>query len=180
MTESVRSFGYDIPEIGGRVFIDPTATVIGNVVLGDDVSVWPYATIRGDVNSISIDEKTNIQDGAVLHVTHDGPYTPGGFKLDIGKGVTIGHRAVLHGCQLGDYCLIGINAVVLDGAVIESQVMVGAGSLVPPGKRLVSGYLYLGSPVKQIRRLTQDEIDNFEYSANHYLRLKNKYLLPGG
>lgn len=178
MNNNVRSFQQLKPTSGDRVYIDPTATVIGDVSLADDVSVWPYALIRGDVNSISVGSMSNVQDGAVLHVTHDGPYTPGGFKLEIGQGVTIGHRAVLHGCQIGDYCLIGINAVILDGAVVESKVVIAAGSLVPPGKHLKSGYLYLGNPAKAFRPLTADEMANLEYSAKHYVRLKDKYILP--
>lgn len=175
MSDNLRSFQTIKPKLGHRVYVDPTATIVGDVELADDVSVWPYAIIRGDVNSVSIGPMTNVQDGAVLHVTHDGPYTPGGYRLEVGKGVTIGHRVVLHGCKIGDYCLIGINAVILDGVILEPKVMVAAGSLVPPGKRLKSGFLYLGNPAKEFRPLTADEMDNLEYSAHHYVRLKDKY-----
>jgi len=175
MNPSIRAFQDKQPSFGKAVYIDRTATVIGDVHLGADVSIWPYATLRGDVNSIFIDEMTNVQDGAVLHVTHDGPFTPGGQPLKIGKGVTIGHRAVLHGCTIGDYCLIGINAIVLDGAVLEPHVILGAGSLVPPGKQLKSGYLYFGNPVREVRQLSPAELEHLEYSAQHYVRLKNKY-----
>jgi carbonic anhydrase/acetyltransferase-like protein (isoleucine patch superfamily) len=134
------------------------------------------AVIRGDVNFITIGDACSVQDGAILHVTHDGPYTPGGKPLIIGKGNTIGHQAVLHACTVGDYCLIGMGSIILDGVYIENHVMLGAGSLVPPGKRLESGYLYLGNPAKVIRKLTVQENEQLVYSADHYVRLKNKYL----
>ncbi|MFC3909087.1 gamma carbonic anhydrase family protein [Legionella dresdenensis] len=174
---ALRGFNSIYPTLGERVYVDPQASVIGEVSLADDVSVWPMAVIRGDVNTISIDQGTNIQDAAVLHVTHDGPFTPGGIPLIIGKGVTIGHQAVLHACQIDDYCLIGMGALILDGVHVEHHVMVAAGSVVTPGKRLQSGYLYLGNPARQIRALTAREIENLEYSAQHYIRLKDKYLL---
>lgn len=173
---SIRPFKGTLPESGRDVYIDPLATVVGNVRLGDQVSIWPYACLRGDVNQIEIGANTNVQDAAVLHVTHDGPYSPGGFALKIGENVTIGHRATLHGCVIESYCLIGINAVVLDGAHIEPYVLLGAGSLVPPGKRLKSGYLYVGSPAKPLRPLSDKEKQSLEYSAEHYVRLKNQYL----
>lgn len=134
------------------------------------------AVVRGDVNFIRIGAASNIQDGAILHVTHDGPYTPGGKELVLGEGVTVGHQAVLHGCTISEYCLIGIGATILDGAFLEPHVMVAAGSLVPPGKRLESGCLYLGNPARAVRRLSSEEIANFKYSSEHYMRLKNKYL----
>ncbi|TAL63574.1 MAG: gamma carbonic anhydrase family protein [Legionella sp.] len=176
MSHSIRSFQNIEPLIGSRVFIDPQSTVIGQVTIGDDSSVWPMAVIRGDVNSITIGKSCSIQDGAILHVTHDGPYTPGGEALILGQGVTVAHKAVLHGCHIEDYCLIGMGALILDGAYIEHHVMVAAGSIVPPGKRLKSGYLYLGNPVKEIRKLTVEEIQRLEYSAEHYVRLKDKYI----
>jgi carbonic anhydrase/acetyltransferase-like protein (isoleucine patch superfamily) len=132
--------------------------------------------VRGDVNQISIGARTNIQDGSVLHVNHAGEYNPQGNPLVIGHDVTIGHRVVLHGCTIEDECLIGINSVVMDGAIIREQVLVGANSLVPPGKELASGYLYVGSPVKQIRALTATEKAFFKYSAQHYVALKDNYL----
>lgn len=173
---NVRPFETKHPVCGEHVYIDPTAVVIGDVTLSNDVSVWPMAVIRGDVNSIFIGEGCNIQDGAIIHATHDGPYTPGGRGMHLGKGVTVGHQAVLHACYIEDYCLVGIGALVLDGAHIEQHVMVAAGSVVPPGKRLLSGYLYLGNPARAIRHLTSDELDNLSYSAKHYINLKNKYL----
>ncbi|WP_131783447.1 gamma carbonic anhydrase family protein [Legionella gresilensis] len=172
----IRPFENKIPSIGKDVYIDPAATVIGDVRLANDVSVWPMAVIRGDVNSIYIDEGTNIQDGAILHVTHNGPFTPGGRPLILGKGITVGHRAVLHACTIESYCLIGMGALLLDDVHVEEKVIIGAGALVAPGKRLQSGYLYLGSPAKPIRELNKTELEQLEYSAAHYIRLKDKYL----
>lgn len=168
---TVRPYQQHTPVIASTAWIDPSAVVIGQVTLGEHVSVWPQVTIRGDVNTISIGDGSNIQDGAVLHCTHDGPFTTGGSALAIGSRVTVGHQACLHGCTIGDDVLIGIGAIVLDGAVIEDCVMVGAGALVPPGKRLESGHLYVGSPVKQARPLSDTERAALKYSAEHYTRL---------
>jgi carbonic anhydrase/acetyltransferase-like protein (isoleucine patch superfamily) len=176
MNNSIRSYQNILPTIGESVYIDPSAVVIGQVTLGDNVSIWPKAVLRGDVNKIIVGQSTNIQDAVILHVTHDGPYTPGGHPLTIGEGVTIGHQAVLHACTIGNYCLIGVGAIILDKVVVEDLVMVGAGSLVPPGKRLRSGYLYMGSPVKEVRALTIDELDNLKYSSAHYVHVKDNYL----
>ncbi|KTD79392.1 gamma carbonic anhydrase family protein [Legionella waltersii] len=176
MKQSLRAFQNKSPILGDRVYIDPMASVIGDVTLGNDVSVWPMAVIRGDVNCITIGDACSIQDGAILHVTHDGPYTPGGKPLILGKGNTIGHQALLHGCTVEDYCLIGMGAIILDGVHIETKVMLGAGSLVPPGKRLESGYLYLGNPVKAVRKLNEQEMQQLVYSSEHYVRLKDNYL----
>lgn len=177
MNPALRPFENKYPQIGNDVYIDPQAAVIGDVLIGDEVSIWPMAVVRGDVNRIEIGEKCNIQDAAILHVTHDGPYTPGGRKLILGKGITVGHQAVLHACQIDDYCLIGIGAILLDAVHVEHHVMIAAGAVVPPGKHLQSGYLYMGNPARQTRLLTEEEMANLEYSANHYIRLKNKYLI---
>ena len=173
---SVRKFNDKQPIIGKSVYIDDSAVVIGDVTLGDDVSIWPATVVRGDVESITIGDGTNVQDGCVLHVTHAGRFTTQGYPLTIGKGVTIGHKAVVHACTVGDYCLIGIGAIILDDAVLEDYVMLGAGALVPPGKRLESGYLYVGSPAKQVRALKESEKEFLEYSAQHYVHLKNEHL----
>nr|WP_156812375.1 gamma carbonic anhydrase family protein [Legionella tunisiensis] len=178
MKMTIRSYENRSPLAGERVYIDPQAAVIGDVTLANDVSVWPMAVIRGDVNYIRIGEACNIQDAAILHVSHDGPFTPGGQPLILGKGITIGHKAVLHACTIDDYCLIGMGVLILDKVHIEHHVMVAAGSLVPPGKRLQSGYLYLGNPARAVRLLTNEELTNLEYSAEHYVRIKNKYLYP--
>ena len=174
--QNLRNYRDITPELGSEVYIDETACVIGSVNLANDVSIWPMAVIRGDVNHISIGERSNIQDGSVLHVTRKSKANPAGHPLIIGSDATIGHKAMLHGCQIGDRVLIGMGAIVLDGAVIENEVMVAAGSVVPPNKRLLSGYLYLGNPVRQARPLTDEEITYFPQSAINYVALKNDYL----
>lgn len=171
----IRTFAGITPRLGSGVYVDEQSAVIGDVTLGDDVSIWPFAAVRGDVNRIEIGARSNVQDNAVLHVTHDGPYTPGGVPLLIGADVTIGHGVILHACTIGDRCLIGMGAIVMDRVVVESDVLVAAGSMVPPGKRLASGWLYRGSPAQPARELTAAEIENFRYSATHYVRLKNRY-----
>ena len=173
--DNVRPFRRKAPMLGERTYVDRSAVVIGDVVLGQDVSVWPTAVVRGDVNAIRVGARSNIQDGSVLHVTHDGPYTPGGFALEVGEDVTIGHQAVLHGCTIGNRCLIGINAVVMDDAVVDDDVLVAAGSLVTPAKHLRSGGLYAGQPARRVRDLTADEREMLRYSAGHSVRLKDKY-----
>jgi carbonic anhydrase/acetyltransferase-like protein (isoleucine patch superfamily) len=172
----LRAFAGQIPTLGERVLIDPSATVIGAVAIGADSSVWPQVSIRGDVNQIRIGARTSVQDGSVLHVTHAGPFNPDGFALDIGDDVTIGHAAVLHGCRIGNRVLIGMGAMVMDGAVVEDEVVIAAGTLVPPGKTLARGHLYKGSPAQQARALSAKEIEFFRYSAAQYVRLKDQYL----
>jgi len=176
---TLRAFNNKRPNLGASVYIDDSAVVIGDVTLGDDVSIWPTAVIRADVESISIGNGTNVQDGCVLHVSHAGQFSPKGHPLTIGKNVTIGHRAVLHACSIGDYCLVGIAAIIMDDAALDPYVMLGAGALVPPGKHLLGGYLYVGSPAKAMRPLTEHEISYLEYSAQHYVSLKNEYLNAG-
>ena len=171
----IRSFKGINPSIGTNTFIDDSAVVIGDVIMGDDCSVWPLTAIRGDVNIIRIGNRTNIQDGSVLHVSHPGEYNPDGAELHVGDEVTVGHKALLHGCRIGNQCLIGMGSIIMDNAVIEDRVMVGSGSLVSPGKVLESGYLYLGNPAKQKRVLTDREIDMMAYLADHYIQLKNEY-----
>jgi len=164
------------PTLGERVMVDPTAVVMGDVYLGDDVSVWPHAAMRGDVQIIRIGDRTNIQDGTVLHVTHDGPYNPGGFPLHIGNDVTIGHRALLHGCTVGDRVLVGMGAIIMDNVTVEDDVMIAAGALVTPGKRLRTKTLYAGSPAREVRPLTEQEVAFLPYSAQGYVSLKQRYL----
>ncbi len=176
---NIRPFQGTQPELSERVFVDPSAVVLGDVVLGTDSSVWPQAVIRGDMHRIRIGARTSVQDGAVLHITHAGPYNPEGFPLLIGDDVTIGHQAILHGCTLGSRILVGMGAKVLDGAIIEDEVIIGAGTLVPPGKRLESGYLYVGSPARQQRPLTEKERSFFTYTAANYVRLKDQHLAEG-
>ena len=164
------------PQCGERNFIHASAQVIGDVRLGADVSVWCNAVLRGDVNHIVVGRGTNIQDLSMCHVTHKTPAKPQGAALVIGEYVTIGHSVILHGCQIGNECLVGMGSTVMDDALLEPQVMVGAGSLVPPGKRLESGYLYVGRPVQRVRALTPEELAFLRYSAEHYIRLKDDYL----
>lgn len=173
---NVRIFQGKQPVIGDGVFIDESAVVIGDVSLGADSSVWPQAVIRGDMHRIRIGERCSIQDGSVLHITHAGPFNADGWPLTLGDDVTVGHRAVLHGCEIGDQVLIGNGAIVMDGAIIEDRVVVGANALVPPGKRLQSGFLYIGSPSKVARQLSQKELAFFDYTAKNYVKLKNQYL----
>jgi carbonic anhydrase/acetyltransferase-like protein (isoleucine patch superfamily) len=176
LRDNVRSLGDCEPKSGERVFVDPSAVVIGDVELGDDVSVWPQASIRGDVHKIRIGARTSIQDGSVLHVTHAGPFNPQGWPLQIGCDVTVGHNATLHGCAIGDRVLVGMGATVMDGAVVEDEVVIAAGALVTPGKQLRSGYLYGGHPAREMRALTDREQRYFLYSAANYVGLKDRYL----
>lgn len=170
----VRSFDKRNPGIHASAWIDPTAVVIGDVVIGADSSVWPMAVVRGDVNSIRIGSSTNIQDGSILHVSHAGDFGEGA-ALTIGDEVTTGHRVILHACSIGNRCLVGMGAIVMDNAVIEDEVILAAGSLVPEGKRLESGYLYLGSPAVRKRPLTGRERAWLTYSASHYVRLMQRH-----
>ncbi len=172
---AVEAFHGIVPKIGREVFIHAAATVIGDVTLGDGVSVWPGAVLRGDVNAIRVGSFSNIQDNAVLHVTHRRPEVPQGAPLTVGERVTIGHGAILHGCTVGDECLIGMGAIVMDHAVIASQVLLAAGSLVSEGQVLDSGWLYLGRPARPLRRLSSEERAQFAYQAARYMELARLY-----
>lgn len=176
MSQAIRCFSNKMPVLGKRVYIDESAMVLGDVTIGDDCSVWPAAIIRGDMNSISIGARTSIQDGSVLHITHASNYNPNGYPLTIGDDVTVGHKAVLHGCTIKSYCLIGIGAIVLDGAVVDQEVIVAAGCLVPPGKFLESGFVYKGNPATKTREISEKERSFFKYTASNYVKLKNTYL----
>jgi len=169
------------PDIVPSAYINPSAQIIGDVSIGADSSVWPLTVLRGDVHHIKIGERSNIQDLSVGHVTHAHPdYEPNGLPLLIGNDVTVGHRVILHACRIDDLVLVGMGAVIMDGAHVESNVVIGAGSLVPPGKVLTSGYLWLGAPVQQKRALTDEELAYFKYSAQHYVKLKDQYLSDQG
>jgi carbonic anhydrase/acetyltransferase-like protein (isoleucine patch superfamily) len=157
------------PEFPESSFVAPSADIIGDVTLGEQSSVWFNVTIRGDVNWIEIGDRSNVQDNSCIHVMNQtGP-------TKIGDDVTIGHNAMVHGCTIHDRVLIGIHATVLDEAIIESDVIVAAGSLVPPGKRLESGYMYMGSPVKQTRKLTDSEIKSIKEHADGYVTYARAY-----
>jgi carbonic anhydrase/acetyltransferase-like protein (isoleucine patch superfamily) len=171
----IRPFLDLTPRIAADAWIDESAVVIGDVEVGPQASIWPLCAVRGDIHSIRIGARSNIQDGSVIHVTHDSGYNPGGFPVVIGEEVTVGHKVMLHGCSIGDNCLIGMGSIVLDGAVIESRVILGAGSLVPQGKVLEGGHLYLGSPVKQIRALTDQEQQFLDYVAGNYVKLARQH-----
>ena len=173
---NIRRFGSHHPVLGERVLVDPSAVVLGDVALGDDASVWPQVAIRGDMHRIRVGARSSVQDGCVLHITHAGPFNPDGWPLEIGCDVTIGHNATLHGCTVGDRVLVGMGATVMDGAVVEADVVIAAGALVTPGKRLRSGYLYAGSPAREVRALSEEEMAYFCYSANNYVKLKDQHI----
>jgi carbonic anhydrase/acetyltransferase-like protein (isoleucine patch superfamily) len=171
----IHSFESHFPDIHATAFVHETAFVNGRVTIGAGASIWPMVVVRGDINDIRIGARSNIQDGSVLHVTHDSRFSnPGGESLTIGEDVTVGHNVTLHGCTLQDRCLIGMGAIVLDGATIESDVMVGAGALVPPFKTLESGYLYVGNPARRTRALKEQELEFLNYSAEHYVKLARR------
>lgn len=163
------------PRIPASVYVHPSAQIIGEVDLGEQASIWCGAVLRGDVNRISIGAGSNVQDLSVLHVSHKTPQDALGSPVTIGARVTIGHSVILHGCSVGDDCLIGMGSIIMDKAILQPRVLLGAGSLVPEGKTLVSGYLYLGRPAKQLRLLTDEELAYFEYSAQHYIELAASY-----
>jgi carbonic anhydrase/acetyltransferase-like protein (isoleucine patch superfamily) len=155
--------------VGERVFLAPSAEVAGDVELGDDVSLWFHTAARGDVQWIRIGARSNVQDGAVLHVSHDT------HPLAIGQGVVIGHAAVLHGCTVEDGALVGIGARVLDGAVVEAGAQVGAGAIVTPGSRVPAHHLALGIPARVARPLADGERAHIAEIAERYVRLKESY-----
>lgn len=175
---AIRAYRKVVPQIANSVYVDESSQVIGQVTIGKDSSIWPLVTVRGDVNHILIGECSNIQDGSILHVTHADSENPEGYSLTIGDHVTVGHGVILHGCSIGDYCLIGMGSTILDGAVIPPYTMIGAGTLVSPGKVLEGESLWLGQPARKVRSLTDQEKDFLHYSAAHYAGLKNDYLDP--
>ena len=176
MSQNIRSYLDTTPEIDESCYIDPMGIVVGDVVLAENVSVWPFAVIRGDVNSIRIGKNSNVQDHAMLHVSHKKADKPNGSPLIIGEDVTIGHHVTLHGCTIGNRVLIGINSIILDDVIIPDDVMIGAGTLVPPAKVLESGWLYVGSPAKKVRPLTEKEMAFLPYSAQNYVKVSRNYL----
>lgn len=174
--DNLRSYQGIFPTLGANIYIDPSAVILGDISLADDVSIWPLVAARGDVNTMRIGARTNVQDGTVLHVTRKSENNPNGNPLIIGADVTIGHKCMLHGCTLGDRILVGMGAIIMDGAVVEDDVFIGAGSLVPPNKTLESGYLYVGNPIKKVRPLKESESTFLKQSAINYVELKNDYL----
>ncbi|MGQ0429941.1 MAG: gamma carbonic anhydrase family protein [Gammaproteobacteria bacterium] len=177
---NIRPYREWAPRLGQRAWVDPAATVIGRVEIAADSSIWPGAVLRGDVNYIRIGARTSIQDGSILHVASDRLAGNGGIPLIIGDDCTVGHRVILHACTIGNRCLVGMGAIVMDGAVIADEVIVGAGALVPAGKKLPPRTLWVGSPARRSRTLTEKEIAYLAESAAHYVALKDEYLRPGG
>lgn len=164
-----------MPRLAADAWVDDTALIIGDVTLGAGASVWPLAVLRGDIARIVVGAGTNIQDGAILHGSHDSRFRPGGAPTILHERITVGHQAVLHGCEVHDLCLIGIGARVLDGAVLRSQVMLGAGAPVPPGAVLEGGFLYVGTPARALRPLTDREREYLPYAAAHYIELARRH-----
>ncbi len=171
----LQAFLDHIPQISSSAWVHASATIIGKVRIGKDSSVWCGAVLRGDVHSIQIGERSNIQDNSVLHVSQPSLADPAGSSLVIGNDVTVGHGCILHGCQVGHASMIGMGCLVMDKVFIEPEVLLGAGSLVPEGKTLSSGNLYLGRPARLVRPLTADEIAYLYYSAQNYTRLAAQY-----
>jgi carbonic anhydrase/acetyltransferase-like protein (isoleucine patch superfamily) len=177
---NVRSYHGLEPRIAADAYIDEAAVVIGDVEIGRQASIWPMAVLRGDIHRIVVGAGSNIQDGSVLHVSHDSRFLPGGAPTVLHERVTVGHQAVLHGCEVQDHCLIGIGARVLDRAVLRSRVMLAAGALVPPGKKLDGGWLYVGAPAKRARALTDLELEYLDYAALHYMELAVRHRATAG
>lgn len=173
---TIRSYKGNTPSFDQSVYIDESSVLVGDIELGEDSSVWPLVAARGDVNYIRIGKRTNVQDGSVLHLSRATKNNPEGYPLIIGDDVTVGHKVMLHGCHLGNRILVGMGAIIMDNVVVEDEVIIGGGSLVPPNKRLESGFLYVGSPVKQARPLTDQERAFLKVSADNYVLLKNEYL----
>ncbi|OJF69940.1 gamma carbonic anhydrase family protein [Alteromonas sp. V450] len=173
---TLRTYKSITPSLGENCYVDPSAVIAGDVVLGDDASIWPLVAARGDVNKIRIGARSNVQDGSVLHVTRKSAQNPEGFPLIIGEDVTVGHKCMLHGCKLGSRILVGMGAIIMDGVVVEDDVFIGAGTLVPPNKRLESGYLYVGNPMQKKRPLKDSELAFLKQSAVNYVNLKDEYL----
>ena len=173
---TIRQYKDVFPDVGDNVYIDDTALVAGDVRISDDASIWPMVAARGDVNTITIGQRSNIQDGTVLHVTRRSDKHPEGFPLIIGDDVTVGHKCMLHGCKLGNRILVGMGAIIMDNVVVEDDVFIGAGTLVPPNKRLESGFLYVGNPMQKKRKLSSEEVAFLKQSAVNYVALKNDYL----
>lgn len=165
----IKEFLGKSPQIHSTAFVVESADIIGDVSMGKESSAWFNVTIRGDVNKITIGDRSNVQDNVCIHVMNQtGPTI-------IGNEVTIGHGAVIHGCTIKDRVLVGINATILDKAVIESDVIIAAGSLVPPNKTLESGYLYMGSPAKAVRKLSDDEIASIKKYSENYVKYSRAY-----
>jgi carbonic anhydrase/acetyltransferase-like protein (isoleucine patch superfamily) len=175
MAGLIKAFGGRLPQIASDAFVAESAVIIGDVEIGAASSIWYGCVLRGDSNAIRIGERTNIQDGTIIHVNHEREGAIG-TRTTIGSDITVGHMALLHACILEDGCFIGMKACIMDGVVVETGAMVAAGALVTPGKRVKSGELWAGSPAKLMRRLSEKEIAYFAYSAKHYAENGARYL----
>ncbi|WP_105215214.1 gamma carbonic anhydrase family protein [Pseudoalteromonas sp. T1lg22] len=173
---SLQSYKDKSPQVHKSAYIHESAVIVGDVEIAEDASIWPLVAARGDVNYMRIGKRSNIQDGTVLHLTRASASNPVGYPLIIGEDVTVGHKAMLHGCRLGNRILVGMGAIIMDNVIVEDDVIIGGGALVPPNKTLESGYLYVGSPVKQARPLSDEERAFLKVSADNYVRLKDEYL----
>lgn len=158
------------PQLGEDCFVAENATIVGDVMMGNECSVWFNAVIRGDVNSIRIGNRTNIQDGAVIHCTYEKASTT------VGNGVSIGHRAIVHGCTIEDNALVGMGAIVMDNAIVEKDCIVAAGAVVLENTRCESGYIYAGVPAKKVKRLTEDQIKNLQKTAGNYIMYSSWFI----
>jgi carbonic anhydrase/acetyltransferase-like protein (isoleucine patch superfamily) len=175
-TMTIRSYRNITPSFDSSVYIDESAVLVGDIELGEQSSIWPLVAARGDVNVIRTGQRTNVQDGSVLHVTRKSQQYPDGIPLLIGDDVTVGHKCMLHGCQLGNRILVGMGAIIMDGAVVQDDVFIAAGSLVAPNKVLESGYLYVGNPAVKKRLLKNSEMAFLKQSAINYVELSRDYL----
>jgi carbonic anhydrase/acetyltransferase-like protein (isoleucine patch superfamily) len=173
---SIRAYKSKSPKLAEHCYVDASSVIVGDVDCAEHVSIWPLVAARGDVNYIRIGARTNIQDGSVLHVSRKSEANPEGFPLVIGADVTVGHKCMLHGCTLGDRILVGMGAIIMDGVIVEDDVFIGAGTLVPPNKTLKSGFLYKGNPAQQARPLKESEVKFLKQSALNYIKLKDEYL----
>jgi len=173
--DNIRSYKSKTPKLADSSYVDPMAVITGDIELAENVSIWPFVVARGDVNYIRIGKNSNVQDGSVLHVSRKSEVNPDGYPLTIGEDVSVGHKCTLHGCTIGDRVMVGIGAIILDGVVVEENVLIAAGTLVPPRKHLESGFLYMGNPARKARRLKEEEIAYLNKTASKYVELKNDY-----
>jgi carbonic anhydrase/acetyltransferase-like protein (isoleucine patch superfamily) len=174
MTATVRSYAGKHPRIGQGVFLAETCALIGDIVIGDESSIWYSTVLRGDVMSIRVGARTSMQDGTIVHVTSQQ------FGTTVGNDCTIGHGAILHGCTVEDECLIGMGSTILDGARIGRGSLVGASALVTPGTDIPPGSLVIGVPARVVRPVNRKEREQIEYGAAHYVELARRYLAGEG
>jgi carbonic anhydrase/acetyltransferase-like protein (isoleucine patch superfamily) len=172
---TIRTFENITPQLAAGVYVDETALVIGDVQIGPDSSIWPFTVVRGDVNQIRIGARSNIQDHTTIHVTHKSHYKPDGVACMVGDDVTVGHQAVLHACHIANNCLIGMGSIIMDNVQVGEYTIVGAGSLITENTMLEGGYLWIGRPARRLRALSEEERNYIVYSAQNYVRLKQRH-----